>query len=183
MCKILKHRPKNQPKLDITRDGSVGAIQKYTKTDRKIQNPCEIEIRSFKLPSRFIWAMIYSYLIYLACIAQFINQVTWTEEATASTSNNEHCGIQPRRKTEKWMRKSERDWMRWEILSVQFPMKLMFSWATLATDSHRFSLTSQFAMGDKQSHAHISFTHIHTLYFSLCIVCRFVSSFCLVWWP
>lgn len=55
--------------------------RKIPKTDGKnIKSMWEIEIRSFKLPSRFIWAMIYSYLIYLACIAQFINQVTWTEE-------------------------------------------------------------------------------------------------------
>lgn len=67
LCNRNWHREREQKKKMCKRIG-------------KIQNPCEIEIRSFKLPSRFIWAMIYSYLIYLACIAQFINQVTWTEK-------------------------------------------------------------------------------------------------------
>lgn len=93
------------------------------------RNPCEIEIRSFKLPSRFIWAMIYSYLIYFACIAQLIKLpepkskskmrsgdggmvMVVSVSAVASPSSTVYTAM---------------EMGNIQILSLQFPIKFMFS--------------------------------------------------------
>lgn len=124
----------------------------------------EIEIRSFKLPLRFIWAMIYSYLIYLACRAQFINQVTWTKQAHTHRHHHqllkqktENSSIECAHRASSTERcEKHRD----IIATISYKINVFLG----NTSCSRAAPSRSIHNGNKQSRSYLIYAHTHLMY-------------------